>query len=164
MSSQTLQVNGVFKNSELINHQPNKKVYSKPYLFCEKFVPQEFVAICDVPNRNYYFYDIQAIETDNVDGWSSGDLTTYSGNSYFLYFDSNEQYSGLDYKAIHKNDFEGDLDMGVYYEYKLTSPGKLVHKVGNTYERIAYSVPSGTIFYRSSKQKKTSNNSNITIS
>lgn len=165
MSSQTLQVNGVFKNSELINHQPNKKVYSKPYLFCEKFVPQEFVAGCDIPKKKYVNRAIPAIEADNVAGWSDGDNSSYNNNNYYLYFDDYETYGGAPYKRINQDTYPNDTHQGEYYEYKLTSPGILVHRAGNSnnYTRMA-TFPAGTIFYSTSIYEIADNNASKTVS
>lgn len=163
MSSQTLQVNGVFKNSELINHQPNKKVYSKPYLFCEKFVPQEFVAGCDVPNTTYYKTDIKAVETDGIEGWSDGDVTSYAGGSYYLFFDKLNLYNGIDqFIKVNGDTYEYDSH-GSYYEFTLGSPGVVVYKNGSTYERKE-TYPTGTKFYWLNQSISSNNFGNRTVS
>ena len=56
-----------------------KQSYLKPFMVIEKFLPQEFVALCDVPDTTYYKVDIKAVETDNIEGWSDGDNTTITG-------------------------------------------------------------------------------------
>ncbi len=163
MSSQTLQVNGVFKNSELINHQPNKKVYSKPYLFCEKFVPQEFVAGCDVPNTTYFKTDIKAVETDGIEGWSDGDVTSYAGGSYYLFFNSLKLYNGIDqFIKVNGDTYEYDSH-GSYYEFTLGSPGVVVYKNGSTYERKE-TYPTGTKFYWYNQSISSNNFGNRTVS
>lgn len=155
---QASQVNDVFKNLELLSRQPNKKVYSKPYLFCEKFVPQEFVAGCDVPNTTYYKVDIKAVEADGVEGWSDGDVTSYAGGSYYLFFDKLNLYNGSDqFKTINGDTYPNDGNHGKYYEFTLGGPGVVVYrKNSSTYERKE-TYPSGTKFYWLN-QNITSNN------
>ena len=141
MSSQTLQVNGVFKNSELINHQPNKKVYSKPYLFCEKFVPQEFVAGCDVPG-NYCYPSLSAsnrvyLETtgnQTVNATNGGDEYVLSGAIFF------DDYS-----------VESIPGSGGYFKYTLASGKYKIMDLGNNVTGN-YHITDKSIFYRNNKK------------
>ena len=112
MSSQTLQVNGVFKNSELINHQPNKKVYSKPYLFCEKFVPQEFVAGCDVPG-NYCYPSLSASNRVYLETTGDNQLNQNTGGDAYV-----------EGGAIYFDDYSSSyiIGSGNYYLYTLATP------------------------------------------
>lgn len=134
-----------------------KQSYMKPFMVMEKFLPQEFVAGCNIPHRNKYITNISALERDNIAGWSDGDNEEYNNNSYRLYFDTIVQFSGVNYKTIHKNTYPYDKDISVYYEYQLSSPGVIVLINGNTYKRIT-SIPSGTTFYSSSKRNIYQNN------
>ena len=143
MSSQTLQVNGVFKNSELINHQPNKKVYSKPYLFCEKFVPQEFVAGCSPTNPHPGTYYISCssqtiwIENNKDEGLQAnngekGDFQVSSGTFWF-----NEQPT---VQRINKS--------GGYYQITVTKNYKLFDSSGNNITSQNIDIISNHILYR----------------
>jgi hypothetical protein len=167
MSSQTLQVNGVFKNSELINHQPNKKVYSKPYLFCEKFVPQEFVALCDTPNTKYVLTAPSAVETDGVEGWSNNDNTHFSNTNYKFYFNERPTIN-----RILQDTYSGDSQRQ-YYEFKFSSPLIIVfyNKYGsasNKYERLSdasvFTSALGRILYFMSTNDISNNNATKTHS
>lgn len=162
---QASQVNDVFKNLELLSRQPNKKVYSKPYLFCEKFVPQEFVAGCDVPKLTYMKVSIGAFEIDKIEGWSLGDSNSYNGSQDYLFFNSVEKFGNYNYKTITSNTYANDSQNGTYYEFHLTSPGILVHYNGDKYERIQ-TFPTGTIFYSIGKSisSNTFLNTNKTVS
>ena len=134
-----------------------KQSYLKPFMVMEIFKPQEFVALCDIPHRKKYILNIPAIENDGIDGWSENDITTYNSNSYYMYFDSNDQHQ-LPYKTIHKNTYPYDLDnLSTYYEYVLPSSAVIVFKNGNTYQRIT-SIPANTKFYSSSKKGLSNNN------
>ena len=125
-----------------------KQSYLKPFMVMEKFLPQEFVALCDVPDTTYYKVDIKAVETDNIEGWSDGDNTSYSGGSYYLFFNSLTLYNGTEqFKTVNGDTYQYDANHGRYYEFTLGSPGIVVHrKNSSTYERKE-TFPSGTKFY-----------------
>ena len=140
MSSQTLQVNGVFKNSELINHQPNKKVYSKPYLFCEKFVPQEFVAGCTIPG-NYCYSGLS--ESNRVYLETTGNQTLNQSTGGDEYVSSGAIFFD-DYSAAQIT------GSGGYYKYTLTSGKYKIMDSGNNITGN-FHITDKSIFYKYGK-------------
>lgn len=140
-----------------------KQSYMKPFMVMEKFLPQEFVAGCDVPDRKYIVKGIAAIENDNKNGWSDGDNESYkNASNYWMLFDS---YS---YKYINRDTYPDDNHQN-YYEYRLTSPAILVqiNRHGNTYEysRVtAIDLNVGSLFYSTSGYVVNDNRENNTHS
>ena len=142
-----------------------KQSYLKPFMVMEKFLPQEFVTQCNIPKKKYVNQAIPAIEADGIQGWSNGDNTSYNSNKYYLYFDSYETYGGKEYREIQADTYPDDTHQGKYYEFKLTSPGILVYRPGqsNNYSRIT-TFPTGTVFYSTSIYEIGNNNASKTVS
>ena len=82
-----------------------------------------------------------------------------------MYFDSYETYGGKEYREIQADTYPDDTHQGKYYEFKLTSPGILVYRPGqsNNYSRIT-TFPTGTVFYSTSIYEIGNNNASKTVS
>ena len=63
-----------------------KQSYLKPFMVIEKFIPQEFVALCDVPQTTYMLSAPGGVETDGTIGWSNKDSKSYNSTDYRFYF------------------------------------------------------------------------------
>ena len=143
-----------------------KQSYLKPFMVMEKFKPQEFVALCDVPQTTYMLSAPGGVETDGTIGWSNKDSKSYNSTDYRFYFNETPTITW-----INKDTYSGDNHNG-YYEFKFTSPLIVVHynrySQNNKYERLqdatVFTSQLGRILYYSSTNSVSNNNATNTHS
>ena len=120
-----------------------RKNYSKPFMYTERFTPQCFCVACTLPGK----YSVYApyLENGKADGWQDhgmNNMDDWYQNYWRIYFDS---YS---IKLVTENDYTDDYQ-GKYWQIILGSKGKLVYNNGTT---IQYSdknpIAAGQIVWK----------------
>ena len=130
-----------------------RREYSKPFLMAEKFEPQEFVAICEVPHDMLWS---PVHEDNNIPGWQEHNVNLPSGGHVDNYYGlANSRYLslvGYQVRHIKAEDATYDNDNSAsYWEIVLTEPGYLYKKDNHGHlviDTTKPTVPAGSIFYK----------------
>jgi hypothetical protein len=121
-----------------------KQSYLKPFMVMEKFLPQEFVAGCDIPGK-YCFSSLSSSNRVYLETTGDNQLNQKTGGDAYveggaIYFD--------DYSSSYIN------GSGSYYLYTLATPKYKIIYNGNIVND-SYHITNTGIFYRSGNNRPT---------